>query len=150
MAYADLCQRVRCGALSQEAAGPQALYECSRDGYVGVLGCSHPDCAPYLDEMRAAGVCTYQEAGRVAEVLPPHPAYQPERGEMPAAPVAVNLPRWEAPATPGVKRFNAPVSDPAWGRGRGMWCQAMAWVDANPCLAVGLVVAGWFVLRGRR
>jgi hypothetical protein len=26
----------------------------------------------------------------------------------------------------------------------------MAWVDANPCLAVGLVVAGWFVLRGNR
>lgn len=147
MADAELCQRVRCGALSQADVGAQALYECSRDGYVGVLSCNHADCAPYLDEMRAAGVCADPNAARVVEVLPLHPAMQPDPGQMPMAPVKVNLPRWE---TPGVKTVNPPVADPGWGQGRGTWCQAMGWVDANPCLAVGLVVAGWFVLRGNR
>ena len=146
MADAELCRRIQCGAVSQNEAGMAAVWECSQAGMVGVLSCNHPDCAPYLDEMRYKGICADPDAARVTEVLPLHPAYQPERGERPAAPVRVNLPRWE---TPGVKTVNPPVSDPGWGQGRGAWCQAMAWVDANPCLAVGLVVAGWFVLRGR-
>lgn len=133
MADAELCQRVRCGALSQTDIGEQALYECSRDGYVGVLGCSHPECQPYLDELRAAGVCPDPEAGRVAELLPLHPPEVPDEGERPRPPV----------------RFNLPVMEPRWGEGRGLWCQAMAWVDIHPCLAVGLVMAGWWVLRGR-
>ncbi len=133
MADAELCQRIRCGALSQSAAGDQALYECSQAGYAGVLGCGHPECAPYLGELRAAGVCPDPEAGRVAEVLPLHPAVQPEEGEKPGEPV----------------KINPPVAEPRQGA-ETVWCQFMAWVDANPCLATGLVVAGWFVLRGRR
>lgn len=133
MADAELCQRIRCGAVSQDEVGPEALYECSAAGYNGVLSCNHPDCAPYHAEMVAAGICAGMEAARVTEVLPIRPAVVPDPGERPGAPVSIN----------------PPVADPGWGQGRGMWCQAMGWVDANPCLAVGLVVAGWFVLRGR-
>lgn len=142
---AQLCQRIICGALSQAEAGPQALYECSRDGYVGVLPCSHPDCRPYLSEMQARGMCTAAalEPERVFELLPLHPPVQPDEGGPPLPPVArmpsvvppQRMPRFE-PQT-----VQAPLEN--------SYCQFMNWVAANQCLAAAGVIAAWWVLRRR-
>jgi len=128
----QLCQRIVCGAVSQAEAGLDALWECSEAGHVGVLPCTHPDCRPYMDELRAKGICSGGEyddsAPAVTEVLPLHPTTQPDDGEQPGPPVPVNLPAGEM--TP-------------W---RTPYCRVMEWVAGNPSMAAACIVAGWYFL----
>jgi hypothetical protein len=135
MADAQLCQRIVCGAVSQAEAGMPALYECSQAGYAGALPCTHPDCRPYLAELRAKGVCGGGGLD-VAEVLPLHPETQPDDGEWPGPPVPVNL----------------PAGEPAWAGRMGAYCRLMNWVALNQWMAAAAVVAGWWFLskNGRR
>ena len=151
----QFCQRVVCGAVSQSEAGPAALWACSEAGYAGALGCTHPTCLPYMDELRAKGVCggepeaaytgpapgaVYTPA--VFEALPLRPETQPDEGELPGPPVETGLPGGETVALRTAAHGTVAL--------RTAYCRAMAWVHANPCIAAACVVAVWYSLSGRK
>lgn len=156
MANANLCQRIVCGATSQDEAGLAALYECSEAGYVGVLPCSHPSCQPYASELQSKGVCATPTIGQqVVEMLPLHPATQPYPGEAPSAPVpTVLLPADLVAPLPSIVNHPAPSNPEAlegmvspW---QGRYCQLMTWVSNNPGMVAVVLVAGWMVVRKDR
>lgn len=163
MADAQFCQRVICGAVSQAEAGLQALWECSQAGYVGALPCSHPDCQPYLAELRSRGMCPapYREPENVVEVLPLHPPVQPDQGELPlppvervfpterAAPVERILPIDLVAPMPSIVVHSARPVPEAAVAGRGYYCEFMQWVSANQTLAAACVIGAWWILRGK-
>jgi len=139
----QLCQRIVCGAVSQAEAGLDALWECSQAGYAGALPCSHPVCRPYMDELRARGMCPAPEEymERVVEALPLHPPVQPDEGEPPLPPVDRITPAGLVAPMPSMQVAQAPIT--------GAYCQFMSWVEANQCLAAAGAIAVWLVLRGR-
>lgn len=123
----DLCRRIQCGAVSQAQAGLDTLLECSQSGMVGVKGCGDPDCSPYLDEMRASGVCPPADG---AVVVPAS-----------AAPTALPL---LAAAFPSITP-RAPVPAPSEPYREPWYCPINRWAVHNR-LGAALVLVGVYLL----
>jgi hypothetical protein len=152
MADAETCQRIICGATSQDEAGLETLFACSQAGYVGALPCSHPSCQPFMSELRSKGVCAMPVQEQwAAEVLPLHPPVPPDPGEAPLPPVPTALlPADLVAPMPSIVNRPAP-SNPEEPEGtvapwQGTYCRAMNWVADNQWMAAAAVVAGWYFL----
>lgn len=131
----DLCQRIQCGALSQAEAGFDLLLECSQAGMAGAKGCGHPDCAPYVDEMRDRGVCPPAYTGREAASVPALVAPSP-------VPIL-------AATLPSIV-LRRPIPAPLEPYEEPWYCPINRWAGQNKLYAV-LVLAGvYWVLGGGR
>jgi hypothetical protein len=148
--FSDVCRRIQCGAVSQAEAGFAALLACSQSGEVGVLGCGHPDCSPYTEEMRARGVCPPAAPGAVA-VVPPSPAAPPAALLTPPLPSITPVRPQPVPvAGVGITSVGGPDNFVWAGPGESWYCPVNRWVNENIWLALGVVAGIYLVARGRK
>lgn len=134
----DICQRIQCGALSQSEAGPEVLLACSEAGHVGVKGCGNSACSPYLEDMRARGVCpplVSDTGSPVANAL---------LAPVARASVAASIPLLTAPLPSITPVRRSPVMDEYT---QPWYCGINRWIDQHNALSV-LVLAGAYLLLG--
>lgn len=148
------CMQIQCGAITQDQAGADLLYACSKAGYVGARACADQLCAPYKQAMIQNQECP----AAVADSALAAPIYLPK-------PTSQTMPNIVADArrNGGGSPSSVPFSPdtilnpmprivaPPMDSGMEQTCGGFAsWVSANPVMA-GLGLVGlYFVLQGMR
>lgn len=148
------CRQIQCGAITQAEAGALDLFECASAGYVGARPCTDPLCKPYLQAMAERG----NGCGTALPQGPPMPVAPPVMLDSDSSDSAVDE-ATPAPPLPPITPWNltppmpsitaavnfGPSTNPV--AESGLACQFATWVDANPLLAVGVLLGFAVVLR---
>lgn len=146
------CEQIRCGAITQAAAGSDLLLACAEAGYSGSHTCGWPDCAPYQDAMIANGVCP--PAPSMAPVTTP--IYVPSNPALLPAATTTCPPSIMGEAYTGNPNCLSPatllqpmpqiVPTPQGAQTTQVCDGFTAWVSQNPMLAALGLVAGYFLI----
>lgn len=132
MVTQQYCEQIQCGCLSQEDAGPENLYDCTVQYGSGVYLPTDPRCI---------AACPPQ---------PLPPAIQiPPSASNPGPPVVSDVPRLPVltasnivqPLPDITKVIVNPPPAPS------LWCELNQMIADHPFIAVGTLVAGFFMLR---
>ncbi len=126
----SVCLQIQCGAISQDAAGLQLIMDCANAGWAGVRSCIDPACSPWRNRIPGCA----QNSGPVV------------------APVAL-------PAAPVLLRSDVVAPMPSITGTARRGCEAVVsncpsalgtWLESNPWMAIGLALAGGYLLFGGR
>jgi hypothetical protein len=135
---AELCNKLRCGLLSQEEVGADTVSSCSAAGYTGVWAASDPRCAAFLRTEALPPVL----AATLFRAAGPQPAATPRTGAAPGQSLApVSL----VPPLPSItnQRPQQVTTEQA-----GVLCQISRWASDHPFLAGAVVLGIFFAARG--